>query len=105
MSVDLSPDIWNEIQRHVATGVFAAPDDVVREALAALRARNEALKRQREEVNESLREATEDPVSHAQRPRLPGTLHDTRKRRLHNAHPRARARPCFAGRFSSAGIA
>jgi hypothetical protein len=23
MSVDLSPDIWNEIQRYVATGVFA----------------------------------------------------------------------------------
>ena len=34
MSIDLSPDIWNEIQRHVATGVFATPDDVLREALA-----------------------------------------------------------------------
>jgi Arc/MetJ-type ribon-helix-helix transcriptional regulator len=39
MSVDLSQDIWNEIQRHVATGVFATPDDVLREALAALRDR------------------------------------------------------------------
>jgi putative addiction module CopG family antidote len=39
MSIDLSPDIWNEIQRQVATGVFATPDDVVREALAALRDR------------------------------------------------------------------
>ena len=36
MSVDLSPDIWNEIQRQVATGIFATPDDVVREALVAL---------------------------------------------------------------------
>jgi Arc/MetJ-type ribon-helix-helix transcriptional regulator len=39
MSADLSPDIWNEIQRHVATGVFATPTDVLREALAALRDR------------------------------------------------------------------
>ncbi len=35
MSVDLSPDIWTEIQRQVATGVFSSPD----EALAALRDR------------------------------------------------------------------
>jgi putative addiction module CopG family antidote len=41
MSVDLSPDIWNEIQRQVATGVFATPDDVLREALAALRDREQ----------------------------------------------------------------
>jgi Arc/MetJ-type ribon-helix-helix transcriptional regulator len=60
MSVDLSPDIWNEIQRHVATGVFATPDEVLREALAAMRARDEARKLEREEVNEALREATED---------------------------------------------
>jgi Arc/MetJ-type ribon-helix-helix transcriptional regulator len=40
MSVDLSPDVWNEIQRHVATGAFATPEDVVREALAALRVRD-----------------------------------------------------------------
>jgi Arc/MetJ-type ribon-helix-helix transcriptional regulator len=39
MSVDLSPDIWNEIQRHVASGVFATPEEVLREALAALRVR------------------------------------------------------------------
>ena len=41
MSVDLSPDIRNEIQRQVATGVFATPDDVLREALAALRNREQ----------------------------------------------------------------
>ena len=60
MSVDLAPDIWNEIQRHVATGVFATPDDVLREALAALRSREEAVQREREEVRQALREATED---------------------------------------------
>jgi Arc/MetJ-type ribon-helix-helix transcriptional regulator len=31
----------NEIQRQVATGAFATPDDVVREALAALRSRDD----------------------------------------------------------------
>jgi len=41
MSIDLSPDIWNEIQRQVATGMFASPDDVLREALAALRDREQ----------------------------------------------------------------
>lgn len=41
MSVDLSPDIWNDIQRHVATGVFATSDDVLHEALAALRDREQ----------------------------------------------------------------
>jgi len=41
MSIDLSPDVWNEIQRQVATGAFATPDDVLREALAALRSREE----------------------------------------------------------------
>lgn len=60
MSVDLSPDIWNEIQRQVATGVFATPEEVVREALAALRSREEAVQREREEVREALREAAED---------------------------------------------
>jgi putative addiction module CopG family antidote len=39
MSVDLSPEVLSEIQRQVATGVFASPDEVVREALAALRDR------------------------------------------------------------------
>jgi Arc/MetJ-type ribon-helix-helix transcriptional regulator len=41
MSIDLSPDIWNEIQRQVATGAFATPDEVLREALAALRFRDD----------------------------------------------------------------
>lgn len=39
MSVDLSPDVWNEIQRQLASGAFSSPDDVLREALAALRSR------------------------------------------------------------------
>ncbi len=39
MSVDLSPDIWNEIQRRLASGSYTSPDEVVREALAALRDR------------------------------------------------------------------
>jgi Arc/MetJ-type ribon-helix-helix transcriptional regulator len=43
MSVDLAPDVWKEIQRHVSSGVFATPDDVLREALAALRARDNEL--------------------------------------------------------------
>jgi Arc/MetJ-type ribon-helix-helix transcriptional regulator len=30
MSIDLSSDLVNEIQRQVATGVFATPDEVVR---------------------------------------------------------------------------
>jgi Arc/MetJ-type ribon-helix-helix transcriptional regulator len=60
MSVDLSPDVLNEIQRQVATGTFATPDDVLREALAALRVREETLKHQRDEVRVALDEATED---------------------------------------------
>lgn len=39
MSVDLASDVWNEIQRQLASGVFASPDEVLREALAALRSR------------------------------------------------------------------
>jgi putative addiction module CopG family antidote len=41
MNVDLSPDVWNEIQRQLATGPYSSPDDVLREALAALRFREE----------------------------------------------------------------
>lgn len=41
MSVDLSPDIWNEIQRLVAGGSYASPDEVLRESLAALPSRKE----------------------------------------------------------------
>ena len=37
MSIDLAPDVWNEIQRQLASGAFATADDVLREALAALR--------------------------------------------------------------------
>ena len=39
MSVDLAPDIWNEIQRQLATGSYTSHDEVLREALAALRSR------------------------------------------------------------------
>jgi putative addiction module CopG family antidote len=39
MSVDLSPDVWHEIQRQLATGSYATADEVFREALAALRCR------------------------------------------------------------------
>jgi putative addiction module CopG family antidote len=37
MSVDLAPDVWNEIQRLLASGTYATADEVLREALAALR--------------------------------------------------------------------
>jgi predicted transcriptional regulator len=40
MSFDLSPDVWNEVQRQLATGAFVSPDAVLREALAALRSRD-----------------------------------------------------------------
>jgi len=52
MSFDLSPDIWNEIQRQVATGVFATPDDVLREALAALRVREGEVSAIQEAIDE-----------------------------------------------------
>ena len=41
MSVDLAPDIWHEIERQLATGSFASPDEVMRQALAALRSRED----------------------------------------------------------------
>jgi putative addiction module CopG family antidote len=41
MSVDLSPDVWNEIQRQLASGSYSSPDDVLRDALAALRSREQ----------------------------------------------------------------
>jgi putative addiction module CopG family antidote len=41
MSTDLSPDVWNEIQRQISSGSYASPDEVVRVALAALRSRDE----------------------------------------------------------------
>jgi putative addiction module CopG family antidote len=41
MSVDLAPDIWNEIQRQLATGCYSSHDEVLREALSALRYREE----------------------------------------------------------------
>jgi putative addiction module CopG family antidote len=41
MSVDLAPDVWKEIQRQLAAGGYSSHDDVLREALAALRAREQ----------------------------------------------------------------
>jgi Arc/MetJ-type ribon-helix-helix transcriptional regulator len=43
MSVDIANDVWNEIQRQLATGAFASHDDAPTRALAALRFRNEEL--------------------------------------------------------------
>jgi Arc/MetJ-type ribon-helix-helix transcriptional regulator len=39
MRVDLAPDVWNEIQRLLASGAYTSPDDVLRDALVALRDR------------------------------------------------------------------
>ena len=39
MPIDLAPDVWNEIQRQLATGSYSSHDDVLRDALAALRFR------------------------------------------------------------------
>lgn len=44
MSVHLAPDIWNEIQRQIAAGRYSSYDEVLREALAALRAREEEVR-------------------------------------------------------------
>jgi putative addiction module CopG family antidote len=41
MSVDLAPDVWDEIQQQLASGSFASTDEVLREALTALRSREE----------------------------------------------------------------
>lgn len=41
MSVELAPDIWNEIQRQIAIGGYSSSDEVLREALSALRAREQ----------------------------------------------------------------
>lgn len=62
MPVDLPPDIWNEIQRQLATGAYSTSDEVLREALAALRSR------EREEVNAALGEAMEDLKAGRYRP-------------------------------------
>ena len=41
MSVDLAPDVWSEIQRQIVAGGYTSHDDVLREALAALRFRED----------------------------------------------------------------
>jgi Arc/MetJ-type ribon-helix-helix transcriptional regulator len=44
MSVEIAADVWDEIQRQLASGAFASHDDLLREALAALRFRDEELR-------------------------------------------------------------
>ena len=52
MSVDLSPDVWNEIQRQLASGSYASPDEVVRVALAALRSRDDDIRAIQEGIDD-----------------------------------------------------
>jgi putative addiction module CopG family antidote len=52
MSVEIAPDIWTEIQRQVATGSYASPDEVLRDALAALRSREEEVSAIREGIED-----------------------------------------------------
>jgi putative addiction module CopG family antidote len=52
MSVDLSPEVWNEIQRQLASGSYASPDEVLRDALAALRTRDEEVLAIQEAIDE-----------------------------------------------------
>jgi putative addiction module CopG family antidote len=52
MSVDLSPDIWNEIQRQLASGSYSSPDEVLREALTALRSRDQEVVAIREGIDD-----------------------------------------------------
>lgn len=43
MSLEIAADVWNEIQRQLASGAFASHDELLREALAALRLRDAEL--------------------------------------------------------------
>jgi putative addiction module CopG family antidote len=52
MSVDLAPDVWNEIQRQLTTGSYNSHDEVLREALAALRLREEEVRAIQEGVDD-----------------------------------------------------
>jgi Arc/MetJ-type ribon-helix-helix transcriptional regulator len=40
MSIDIAPDVMNAIQRQLATGTYSSPDELLREALAALESRD-----------------------------------------------------------------
>jgi putative addiction module CopG family antidote len=40
MSIDIAPDVLNAIQRQLATGSYSSPDELLREALAALESRD-----------------------------------------------------------------
>jgi putative addiction module CopG family antidote len=52
MSVDLAPDVWNAIQRQLATGSYSSLDEVLREALAALQSRDEEVLAIQEGIDE-----------------------------------------------------
>lgn len=40
MSIDVAPDVMNAIQRQLASGSYSSPDELLREALAALETRD-----------------------------------------------------------------
>jgi putative addiction module CopG family antidote len=40
MSIDVPPDVMNAIQRQIASGAYSSPDQLLREALAALESRD-----------------------------------------------------------------
>ena len=52
MSVDLAPDVWNEIQRQMAIQGYSSHDEVLREALAALRYREQEVLAIQEGIDE-----------------------------------------------------
>jgi putative addiction module CopG family antidote len=52
MSVDLSQDVWNKIQRQIAIGRYSSPEEVLRDALAALRFREEEVRAIQEGIDE-----------------------------------------------------
>jgi putative addiction module CopG family antidote len=41
MSIDLASDVWSEIQRQISAGRYSSHDEVLREALSALRFRDQ----------------------------------------------------------------
>ncbi len=40
MSIDVAPDVMNAIRRQLASGSYSSPDELLREALAALETRD-----------------------------------------------------------------
>ncbi len=78
MSIDVAPDIMNAIQRQLALGVYSSPDELLREALAALETRDaESVQRAGADdadlpdtmpVEDAIREAMEDLEAGRYRP-------------------------------------